>query len=393
MRFLFVPVSGALGLGPVSRCLALAKTAVMRGHQVFVLAPSGYPMVSGATFCRHIVSEATPRRPEGLTPAEMAGEASCMSHALAIRGMAEPSYVRTAVAEEIRTIRTVEPDVVVTEFQATAAVAALATGVPHVAMAATPYLNLYSHRDDVVRYMATVDSTYLAEAESVGVKADSIEDIVHRKCLLNVVPSIPELEPVIGGVLPQVGYFGPVLYDGLELDSDTTSQPNELRKILVYLGTGEVRLESALPILAQAFGDQEFRILAVSRFENILGRRVPFDMGNIRVAGRVGVLKELRDTEIFVNRAGQNSVMAGLLAGVPSIAVPASSPEPVYNSSVLESHRAAVVIRQDLSVEAVVDAADRLKSIRAARNSQVLGDMLRRYEGPVGAIRRIESEV
>lgn len=39
MRILFAPLAGAYGMGGITRCLAVAEQAVMRGHQVALLAP------------------------------------------------------------------------------------------------------------------------------------------------------------------------------------------------------------------------------------------------------------------------------------------------------------------------------------------------------------------
>ncbi|MFG3207325.1 hypothetical protein [Streptomyces sp. NPDC048192] len=64
MKILFEPLGGALGIGAITRCLAMARAAVMRGHQIAFLAPDGYPLVDELALGPRFPAPAPVRPPE-----------------------------------------------------------------------------------------------------------------------------------------------------------------------------------------------------------------------------------------------------------------------------------------------------------------------------------------
>jgi UDP:flavonoid glycosyltransferase YjiC (YdhE family) len=388
MRILFEPLGGALGLGPVTRCLAVAHEAMMRGHQVAFLAPRVYPLVDDFAYGLRYLSPA-PVRPGGQTPAELAGEADSYPQALAIRGLADAEYLRGVIDAELEAFADFRPDWVFTEMQPTLSISAHLSGVRYGATIASPYVDRFAPATnlEVHRY---VQDLVLAEARSRGVDGSSIEDLVHGRADLNVAPTVETLEPGLGA-LPHVCYVGPVLFPAQEL-APAPDVSGDIR-VLVYLGTGIVKVHELLPELIKAFPAPEYGVLVASREAVVDGRETPFQQENVTVAHHPGITRALAQSHLFVNRAGQNAVAASLLAGVPTIGVPGRCYEPTFNMRILEAHHAGRAIFDHPHAEDLAEAAQELLTGNAAQHAARLGDLLRRGGGAHEVVVAMEDKL
>jgi UDP:flavonoid glycosyltransferase YjiC (YdhE family) len=386
MRILFAPLAGALGLGAIVRCIAIAEEAVMRGHTVAFLAPRDYPLIDELQFGERYYSP-RPERPSGLSRTELAGEADSYPHCLQMRGHTSQKYLDAAIPAELEAIAAFQPDFLVTEMHPTVPILSAYTGIPFAATAATPYLDAYARRTSGDVWDET-QALYVRAAARFGLEASNLEDMMHHRSALNIAPTISTLEPDLAK-LPNTEYFGPVLSPRIDLGA--APEIDGERKALVYLGTGIVSIEELLPSLHDAFPAPEWGVLVASRSKSVSGRETPFVEGSVTVSFLPGIIRALQSTDVFVNRCGQNAVAAGLLAGVPMIGIPGTSPEPLYNLSSLVRLQAAVSLPGVPSGQTLFSAVRRLDQMHAARNATKLGDELRAGAGATGVVMAIES--
>ncbi|MEU1010750.1 hypothetical protein [Streptomyces sp. NPDC005890] len=387
MKILFEPLGGALGIGAITRCLAMAQAAVMRGHQVAFLAPEGYPLLDELALGPRFPAPAPIRPPELVGT----GEADGFTEAVLIRGMAQPDYADRAIAAELDAYRTFAPDIVVTEMQPTVPIAAHLTGIPFACTISSPNLSLFTGPPRSPGRLEEVEATYASLCERHGLPPMPLEELLHHRAALNIAPTAEILEPALGAV-PRTRYVGPVLFPSLEL-APAPSYPAGTTRILVYLSFGAVKLAEFLPVVGKAFPGPEFSVVVAAREPSVAGRAVPFQQDNIVVAPTPGMTRLLSDTDLLITRGGQNALMAALLAGVPVIGTPGRSPEPIYNLGTLQAHGAARTLLDEPTADDLVQAAHALLDGKAARRAARLGDLLRRHGGAMEAVQALEETV
>ncbi|KOX11399.1 glycosyltransferase [Streptomyces sp. NRRL B-3648] len=387
MKILFEPLGGALGIGAITRCLAMAQAAVMRGHRVAFLAPDGYPLVDELALGPRFPAPAPVRPPELVGT----GEADGFTEAVLIRGMAQPDYAERAIAAELDAYRTFAPDIVVTEMQPTVPIAAHLTGIPFACTISSPNLSLFTATPRSPGRLEEVEATYTSLCERHGVPPAPLEELLHHRAALNIAPTAEVLEPALGAV-PRTRFVGPVLLPSLEL-APAPAYPAGSTRVLVYLSFGAVKLAEFLPVVGKAFPGPEFSVVVAAREPSVAGRTVPFRQDNIVVAPTPGMTRLLSDTDLLITRGGQNALMAALLAGVPVIGTPGRSPEPIYNLGTLEAHGAARTLLDEPTADDLVQAAQALLDGKAARRAARLGDLLRRHGGATEAVQALEETV
>ncbi|GAA3491358.1 glycosyltransferase [Streptomyces cremeus] len=388
MRILFEPIGGALGIGAITRCLAMAQAAAMRGHRVAFLAPEGYPLIDELDLGERYFAPFPERTPELVG----SGEADGFTEAVLIRGMGEPAYVRAALDAEVSAYRAFRPDMVVTEMQPTVPIAAHIARVPFACTVQSPNLAAFAGPSDRPESCARVEATFAALAREHGLpEPASLEDLLHQHAAVNIAPTAEVLEPALGA-LPRTRYVGPVLLPSLELAPAPRYDDAEVR-VLVYLSFGALTLDEFLPVIAKAFPAPRHSVVVAAREKDIAGREVPFRQDNVIVARTPGITRLLQDTDLLVTRGGQNALMASLLAGVPVIGTPGRSPEPIFNLGALQAHGAALTLLDEPGPEALAEAAQTLLTGHAAQHAARLGDLLRRHRGAVEAVEALESAV
>ncbi|CAN5448681.1 hypothetical protein BH10ACT7_BH10ACT7_04300 [soil metagenome] len=381
---MFAPQSGALGLGGVTRCLALATMAATRGHRVSFLVPPSYALLNQYPVGDRI---ATPRPDSRLAGV---GEASSLLQSLEIRGMLDPDYMRSAVKAELDAYRKWKPDVVITENQLTVPISAAVARIPFAATAAT--INLDSFSADGGRFATTGAgaAVHAILRESGLDDVETVEQLMHEHASLNIAPTIHELEPLLTA-LPQVLFAGPILFSPVELARGPVGRRASGRRVLVYLSKGLVTLENLAATLAAAFPAHSNTIIVAereARQAQIAEYRRSYGM---LVARMPGLTAALSNTDLVVTRGGQNMLMASLLAGRPIIGTPGGSAEPMFNLAALESYGAAVSIPGVPTAGQFAEAVAKLDSHDAPERSRRLGAQLRRHLGAADVLRVLEA--
>jgi len=197
MKILFMQQAGALGIGGLTRCLAVATEAVLNGHEV-------------AFFCRKEVKEfitkniATrifdaPVPPQVLNIENKKIKNFTLADSIKIRNMDNLVYLDSTIRAEIKAIKTFKPNVVFTENQFSAAISSELTSVPLVTTAAS------------VNHPKFSSPLYNSNQKTIGVERNynkilrkyrlrpisDISELSNGRSALNISPTIPELEPLL----------------------------------------------------------------------------------------------------------------------------------------------------------------------------------------------------
>ncbi|MFD4557866.1 glycosyltransferase [Streptomyces sp. NPDC058469] len=386
MRILFEPIAGAVGLGAITRCLALAQAAALRGHSVAFHAQP-YPLLEDFPVGDRY-DAVIPTRPRPLTDPQ----SSSFSEALGIRGLSRPDYLREAVRAELKTIEQYRPDVIVTEWQPSVPIAAHAAGVPFVATLATTELSRLAGRPlGADAPFHEVDGDIVGVAREYGIDdCTSVDELLHLRSLANIAPTVPELEPLLTGV-PHTHFVGPLLFPPLELRRPDIPAQRADKKILVYLGAGAVSVPSMVNVLGEAFPAPEYDVLVAAREREIDGATLPLRRGSVAIAHEPGLMAALQDCSVAVLRGSQNAVAASLMCGVPIVGLPGDrDSEPMYNMQVIEAHGCGRLLAGMPSPAEIATAAAQVMADGSAERAGSLGALLRGKGGPSEAITVIE---
>lgn len=340
MRVLIAPMAAmAETRGPISRARALAGELVSRGHDVAFCAAEdvNYRSVDGVpNFAAPLPSPfGAPlfigKRVFGVVQAlgiQRRKTVRSFEEVLRMVGSIDRRFFARDVAAVREAIRRFSPDVVHAEFRIAAIVAARLEGI-HVATG----------------YSYPVQSGFRANPEFAGgVRAflDAHELPQVRSSLeifewadLKLVASSYDLEPIQGDNVVHVGPMVPLAAARNRAGDD------ERVNIVAYPGNGTLSARHLLRALRAAFEGTKYRIYLASP---ALQHR---DNGNIHIKRSFDFNRLLPNAVAFIHHGGQNSVMTGLLHGVPQLLIPGHVFERRYNAQSAMRLGAAVVMEPD----------------------------------------------
>ncbi|MEI6101532.1 MAG: nucleotide disphospho-sugar-binding domain-containing protein, partial [Eubacteriales bacterium] len=155
---------------------------------------------------------------------------------------------------------------------------------------------------------------------------------------LKIVPSSHALEPMDGENILFTGPFIP-----------SANGPQEQKKnIIAYMGTGTISPKLLIKALTHAFCDSPYSVYIAT------AQAAPFADRNITVGNRFDFSKLMPGAAVYINHGGQNSIMTGLLYGVPQIVCPGRIFERRYNAKSIVNLRAGIQMEaQDFSADAL----------------------------------------
>jgi UDP:flavonoid glycosyltransferase YjiC (YdhE family) len=311
--------------GPMGRTRRLASELVRRGHDVLLcsaqaanyrpvegvpnhLAPTpsplGLPMALGRFFFRVAQAVGAQRR----------ARVGSFEQVLRVVGVLDVGHFSADVAVLREAIRRHDPHVVYSEFRLAAIVAAKLEGRRVVAGHSYPTRTAYAARPDLsAKLRAHLQRAWGLPATS------SILD-VFEWADARVVASSPELEPVEGA---NVVFTGP--FSSLR-PPEPGPQAGARSTVVLYMGNGTVVPRRQLEVAREAFPDAPWEVCLASA-QLPAGR-----YGRVEVRERIDFRELLPRAAAFVNHGGQNSVMDGLVAGVPQVVCPGGIFERIYNA-------------------------------------------------------------
>lgn len=289
-----------------------------------------------------------------------------------LTGNLDYGYLKASVDSVRSAIRMFKPDVVYSEFNISAIIAAGIEQIPLAVTVSYPTQHEYAHRSDLAKGLNRLLSELgLQEVDS----ALQLFDRADKKFC----PSIFELEPI---KKPDVYFCG-------ALKSMRSAEETKVRdKIVVYMGNGTVSPTRMLKIVQESFkgGKYDVYLASASLKET--------DYGNIHVAKRWDFDELLDEAVLFINHGGQNSIVDGLIHGVPQIMIPGKVFERRYNArSVVDNGAGVEVSINDLCSSKIKEVADQLiESPDVAEKAAILGGKLM-SAGGVGKIVERISEI
>ena len=241
-----------------------------------------------------------------------------------LTGALDYRYARAAV-EALRThMRAARPDVVYSEFNLAAIIAARAEGIPCVGSASQPTTAAYASHP---RKSAGIRRLL----REMGMPAPTSSLIVLEGMRRRFIPSCPTLEPRAGERAVYCGF----------LDEPPALTPTPRDCVLVYLGAGSVPEGVSVRAgreLAEVLSCDVY-VAGVSEAVQAVGDH------EVTYAPRFDFAELLPRARVFVHHGGQNSMMDALSYEVPQVIVPGRVFERQFNAEAAETARCGLTVR------------------------------------------------
>ena len=320
--------------GPWSRAQRVARAFQDAGHEVTLAwgddgncvnpvaptleIPVPSPLGLPEAIARHTFSLASRLGLMGRKPVHSFEEVLWLTGAL------DERYTRAAV-ELLRThMCATRPDVVYSEFNLAAVVAARAEGIPCVGSGSQPTTTAYASSP---RKSAGIRRLL----REMGMPAPASSLTILEGMWRRFIPSCPTLEPQAGERAVYCGF----------LDEPPALTPRPRDCVLVYFGAGSVPAGVAVRAgreLAEMLSCDVY-VAGVSEAVQAVGDR------EVTCAPRFDFAELLPRARVFVHHGGQNSVMDALTYEVPQIIVPGRVFERRFNAEAVENARCGLSVR------------------------------------------------
>ena len=290
---------------------------------------------------------------------------------LFMTGNIDYGYIKRSVASVRKAIREYRPDIVYSEFNISAMIAAHQEGVPLYCTVSYPTQHEYACKPGLSKGI----NRYLRE-EGISQVDSALQlfDLANK----SFCPSIPELEPIRKDNV----FFCGTLKRKREYDH--TGRRN---KIIVYMGNGTISAKKMKRVVTDAFSKSRYDVYVATSY---LDKE---DLGNIHIAPRWDFEELLEQAVLFINHGGQNSMVDGLIHGVPQIVVPGKIFERKFNAGCIEKNNTgALVSSENFTSDIIRKTAERLIGSKGIRdNAWELGEKLLCAGGAETIIREIKN--
>ena len=339
MKVLIAPM-GAMAPtnGPFSRTEALSKALRNSGHDVALCAAKdvNYRQIDGV----HNYESPIPS-PLGLPRAvgfplirlvqkiglQEKADVKSFEQVLFFTGALKEGFFRNDVNCIRNAIQTYKPDLVYSEFRIASIVAARLEKVRCVTGYSYPVQTSYASSPEFAGGVKKVLKEFgLPEIESVLEIFDWAD--------LKIVPSSYDLEPINQKNVVFTGPFANL--------PEIRTQDAARNKIIAYFGSGTISGKKVVETLTEAFLDTSLDVLIATE------QVKPFQHRNITVDKRFDFSVLMPQALVYLNHGGQNSIMTGLIYGVPQIIYPGRVFERMYNAETIKTLKAGRMITSDM---------------------------------------------
>ena len=381
MKILVVPMLARSQMGgPWSRAQQIARAFLSRGHEVTLAwgndgncvdpvaptfeIPVPSPLGLPEAIARHAFPLASRLGLMGRKPVHSFEEVLWLTGSLDYR------YSCVAVEKLREFMRTWCPDVVYSEFNLAAVIAARAEGIPCVGSGSQPTTAAYASNP---RKSAGIRRLL----REMGMPAPASSLTILEGMKRRFIPSCPSLEPEAGERAIYCGFLG----DAPKLDARSTDRDCAV----VYLGSGSVPAGVAVRVgrqISSALGC-DVHVAGVPEAVYAVGGH------EVHCAPRLNFAELLPRARVMVHHGGQNSMMDALAFEVPQVVGPGRVFERKFNAEAVERTRCG------LSVRAPKPALIAEAALRLVNEVALSGGLpkLRDELSELGGTERIVSEV
>ncbi len=248
---------------------------------------------------------------------------------LRFTGNLDYKYLKKSVESVRQAVQEFRPDAVYSEFNVSAMIAARKEGVPLYATVSYPTQHTFACDPSLAKGLnRLLGELELPEVES----ALQLFDWADRAFC----PSIRELEPM---EREDVCYVGTLKTVAKAVDGENgrgAAGKKKRNKVLVYMGNGTVSAKQMMQVVSRVFCGTGYEVYIASTY---LPEGTTL---NVHVAPRWDFDTLLDEAVLFINHGGQNSIMDGLIHGVPQIMVPGKVFERQYNAKSVMENKAGV---------------------------------------------------
>ena len=366
--------------GPWSRAQQIARAFLSRGHEVTLAwgddgncvdpvaptfeIPVPSPLGLPEAIARHTFPLASRLGLMGRKPVHSFEEVLWLTGSLDYR------YSCAVVGELREFMRTWSPDVVYSEFNLAAVIAARAEGISCVGSGSQPTTVAYASNP---RKSAGIRRLL----REMGMPAPASSLTILKGMKRRFIPSCPALEPEAGERAIYCGFLG----DMPNLDARSTDRDCAV----VYLGSGSVPAGVAVRVgrqLSSVLGCDVYVAGVPEAIYAAAGREV-------RCTPRLNFAELLPRARVMVHHGGQNSMMDALAYEVPQVVVPGRVFERQFNAGAVERTRCGLSVR--VPKPALIAEA----ALRLVNEAALSGGLtkLREELSALGGTERIVSEV
>lgn len=369
---------GGRGLGPLTRCLAVADEARRRGHQShFLIKETFVPLVEQFRYPWTLAAEPQRRSDFRQCP-------DIWSEIATYLGLTEPGYLCDALRIEKALVENFKPDWVFIESNITLPLTCLQAKIPFVSTlswADMPGLRLRTQKINLGTVVTTT-AQHNIRLEKLGLSTIAdLSELVTRFADLIVIPSIPILQPELSRD-SRLTFVGHLLFEQLEyapLASEIVSEFDGELRVYAYLATSDIHESVWVNALENVCRTDGIKVLATTkekyspRGRNCITRQW--------LAG--GSAMSLAHISLHAGTA--NTIALAAKHGVPQVMLPCGDSERRYNSEQVERCDAGLLIEMD-----DLDNAERLchsllrvvKEEARVRASRRLQEEMQLYRGP-----------
>lgn len=367
MKVLIAPLVGGVGLGPLTRCLAVAFEVRRRNHEVLFLARPEFAEIAASFGYNTVIAPA----PNTHIFNHKEYKAFKVSDDAVNLGWCNVESMKEAIARERQVIQSFRPDYVFTEYQMSTVISCALEGVPLVSTATWPdHPQFKSPLFTIQDELAYEGDLRLVNELLLNYGLAPIADICELTFLraqIKVAPTLPALQPELKA-LGDVDFVGYLHSSEFEEAVPSNAFPIDPSKnlIYVYLSPGEIDHKVWIPTIIEAFRDTEFQV-----FATLSPLRLDYPKGlpqNIQFFRKLPSMNIMKKSALVITHGGANTVHGALLAGVPQIIHSGRYAERDYNGRGVERIGAGLNrrIEQLNPVELLKDART-LVSVRSFR--------------------------
>jgi len=396
MKVLVVPMSAiAETAGPFSRCKKISEALAAANIEVAtcIAEDVNYKKIEGINnyfldipmpfgLPKFIASRTFPIAQKlGITSRKTVNS---FDQVLLFTGNLDYNYLKKSVESIRKAIKDFNPDIVYSEFNISAFIAAKVEGKKIYATVSYPTQHEYANNPKLSKGLNKLLSELNISPVESALKLFDWAD----KCFC---PSIKELEPmekekvIFCGSLNKINSVKDISENNKNRENDTNENSNnenndknkEKNKILVYMGNGTISASLMVKEISEAFSESPYDVYIASQYVTEKTK------GNIHIAKRWDFNQLLDESVLYINHGGQNSIIDGLLHGVPQLLVPGKVFERRYNAnSIVNNHAGALLSHHDFRASNIFQQAETLiHSDEIKENAKKLGKMLESQGG------------